>query len=141
MESEVIDLLESCLKQGTLTLAELTSAVHNNQSISSFAKKLTGHVSSQGADAGDKVKNIKIQLKNNKFRFSLKLPTPIWDLPVEGHGEMYLDRETNQLVIKVKEVKTGKYFPVTTAFFKALSGVGDGRLTVSQPYLRLRLSD
>ncbi|MRI31500.1 hypothetical protein EOPP23_00655 [Endozoicomonas sp. OPT23] len=141
LESEVIDLLDSCLKQGSLKLGTLKSVSANKPSISSFAGDLTEHINSEGSDSGNTVKDVSIKIRDHKIHFSLKLPTPVWNMPAEGQGEIHLDRATNELVIKVRKVKAGGLLTVTSAFFKAIAGVGDGRLKVNQPYLRIKLSN
>ena len=137
------DILEGCLKQGRLTLEQLNSASSGQKTLNSFATDLSGRNSLQQQTQGVGVSKLRLAVKETKLNFSLKLPLQLGqkgNVSVKGSGKIALDRTNNVLIIKIATVKVADLLTVTPLFFKAMNGVGGGRVSVEPPYIRIKLT-
>ena len=139
------DILEGCLKKGRLSMQRLSSISFDQHSLNDFALELVEEVNPQHQGKDSEISNLSIAIDGRALSFSMNLPAIVrgfkGNVEVKGSGQISLDRDKNEMVINVAKVKAFGFMNITSQFFDQLKGVGDKRVTVSQPFIRMKLAE
>ncbi len=144
IEGDWLDILGGCLRKGSFSIKGFNSASLEQNTINSFAFGLLSDIYSHHQTKDGEVSDLKISTNNGLLNFAIKLTVKLrghkLKTEVKGSGKIYLERKTNELVVKIDKVKGAGFIPITGPFFQAMQGVGKGRVRVNRPYIRVRIS-